>query len=82
MGNPSNILCGLSKGQTIEKGSLFAHFGDYPENGGWAPHLHFQLITNMLGREGDFIGVASKKEADYYLNICPNPKDLILDIEL
>ena len=75
-----NALKDLSKGQRIEKGCLLAHFGDYPENGGWAPHLHFQLIRDLLGCTGDFIGVASKKEADYYLSICPNPSDLIVGI--
>lgn len=70
-------LEGLSVGQLIEKGKLIAHFGDYHENGGWAPHLHFQLMTDMLGNKGDFIGVSSKSEMDYYLNICPNPSDAL-----
>jgi murein DD-endopeptidase MepM/ murein hydrolase activator NlpD len=73
-------LDGLSVGQSIPKGKLFAYFGDYNENGGWAPHLHFQLMTDMLGHKGDFIGVSSKSEMDYYLNICPNPYDLIFNV--
>jgi peptidoglycan LD-endopeptidase LytH len=70
-------LEGLSQGKPIAKGTLFAHFGDYPENGGWSPHLHFQLITDLLGKSGDFIGVASKAEAAYYMGICPNPAVLL-----
>ena len=70
-------LNGLSVGQAIEQGKLLAHFGDYDENGSWAPHLHFQLITDMLGKKGDFIGVSTKAEMDYYLNICPDPSDIL-----
>lgn len=70
-------LEGLHVGQLIEKGNLLAYFGDYNENGGWAPHLHFQLMTDMFGKRGDFIGVSSKSEMDYYLNICPDPSDIL-----
>ncbi len=70
-------LDGLSVGQSIQKGTLLAHFGDYNENGGWAPHLHFQLMTDMLGNKGDFIGVSSESEMDYYLAICPNPSNFL-----
>jgi peptidoglycan LD-endopeptidase LytH len=66
-------------GQTVDKGQKIAELGDEDINGGWAPHLHFQIISDMLGNEGDFIGVAPKSERDYYLSICPNP-NLILKI--
>ncbi len=63
----------LRKGQEIKKGDCFCRLGEPVENGGWPPHLHFQLITDMLGYEGDFPGVATKNQSAYYLNICPNP---------
>ncbi|MFZ4544095.1 MAG: peptidoglycan DD-metalloendopeptidase family protein [Saprospiraceae bacterium] len=63
----------LEKGKKIEKGTCFAKLGPREENGGWPPHLHFQLILDMLGMDGDFPGVATELESAYYMDICPNP---------
>jgi murein DD-endopeptidase MepM/ murein hydrolase activator NlpD len=70
----------LAEGQVIEKGQKIAEFGVPEVNGGWLPHLHFQLMTDLLGNRGDFIGVAHPQEQAYYLDICPNP-NLILGIQ-
>lgn len=67
----------LHKGQPIIKGQEIAKFGDFPINGDWPPHLHFQIITNLLGKEGDFPGVCSSIDREMYLNICPNPNLLL-----
>ena len=64
---------GLEEGKEIEKGEKLAEIGEPHENGGWVAHLHFQLITDMQGNKGDFIGVAYEHEQTYYLNLCPNP---------
>ena len=37
-------------GQEIEAGQQIGSIGDHAVNGGWAPHLHFQIITDRLGR--------------------------------
>jgi peptidoglycan LD-endopeptidase LytH len=66
-------LEGLKVGQKIEKGQTFCRLGKPSENGGWPPHLHLQLITDMMGYEGDFPGVATEDDASYYMGICPNP---------
>jgi len=63
----------LVVGQKIEKGAAFATLGDTHENGNWPPHLHFQLITDMLSYQGDFPGVCAKSKLPCYQNICPNP---------
>lgn len=60
-------------GKEIKNGEQIASVGDALVNGGWIPHLHFQIITDLLGKSGDFYGVAPKKEQAYYLSICPNP---------
>jgi len=75
-----NSLDGLFEGKEIKKGQKIAEFGDPKVNVGWPPHLHFQLITDMLGKKGDFPGVCTPSEKEYYLNICPDP-NLILKIE-
>lgn len=69
-----------SEGQRIEKGGIFAEIGNKEVNGSWPEHVHFEIIKDMLGRKGDFPGVASIRERDKYLKICPNP-NLILKID-
>ena len=63
----------LRPGQTLAAGEIFATIGPYPENGDWPPHLHFQLITDMQGRKGDFPGVARVAERDIWAALCPDP---------
>jgi peptidoglycan LD-endopeptidase LytH len=70
-------LAGLSTGQQIARGAAFAWVGPYPENGDWPPHLHFQLLTDLLGGHGDFPGVCTPKQQEKYARICLNP-NLIL----
>jgi murein DD-endopeptidase MepM/ murein hydrolase activator NlpD len=70
-------LTGLCRRQPIKAGERFAEFGPYPENGDWPPHLHFQVMADLEGREGDFPGVAAPSEVEHFQAICPNP-NLIL----
>ena len=60
-------------GDTIKKGEKIAELGDYPENGNWAPHLHFQIMLSLLDYTKDFAGVAYNSEVEVWKNICPNP---------
>ena len=66
-------LEGLFEGKVIKAGEKIAEIGPYPENGDWPPHLHFQLMTDMLGQNGDFPGVCSLSDRDKFLAICPDP---------
>lgn len=65
-------------GDVVTKSELLAHIGNMEENGGWIPHLHFQLIFDLQGNTGDYPGVCSQKNKIFYLNNCPNPLNLIL----
>ncbi|MGY2132040.1 peptidoglycan DD-metalloendopeptidase family protein [Hymenobacter sp. HD11105] len=67
----------LRPGMFIEPGVTFAEVGPPPENGDWPPHLHFQVISNMLGLKGDFPGVALPADQEKWEALCPNP-NLIL----
>ncbi len=67
--------------QEIKKGNKIAELGDPKINVGWPPHLHFQIITDLLNKKGDFPGVAELSKREYYLNICPDP-NLILKIDI
>ncbi|TDB65829.1 peptidoglycan DD-metalloendopeptidase family protein [Arundinibacter roseus] len=69
----------VHEGQEIEAGSCVAHIGNYPENGHWPPHLHFQLIQDLGGYQSDYPGVASLSNRERMLANCPDP-NLILRI--
>lgn len=71
-------LKNIKEGNLIKKGQKFSELGPYPENGDWPPHLHFQLITDMKNKIGDFPGVCAPSELEYYKNLCPNPNGFIL----
>jgi 4-aminobutyrate aminotransferase-like enzyme/Ser/Thr protein kinase RdoA (MazF antagonist) len=70
-------LSGLKAGRTIRKGERLGRVGDLSENGGWPPHLHFQIIADLLGYEGDYPGVAAPSHRTVWLSLCPDP-NLIL----
>ncbi|GAB3006834.1 hypothetical protein GCM10027284_25980 [Cyclobacterium sediminis] len=66
-------LLHLKVGQTFEKGEKIGHLGSSPENGNWPPHLHFQLIKNLGRKSGDYPGVCSSTEKEWYQDNCPDP---------
>ncbi|RYC71877.1 peptidoglycan DD-metalloendopeptidase family protein [Spirosoma sordidisoli] len=70
-------LNGLYDGKPIRTGEKIAEIGPYPENGDWPPHLHFQLMTDMLGLRGDFPGVCTEADRAKFLALCPNPNLLL-----
>lgn len=72
-------LAGLHPGKIIKQGEQFATMGDFPINGDWPPHLHFQIITDMLGMSCGFPGVAAPSERNVWRSLCPDP-NLILQI--
>ena len=63
----------IHEGKSINKGQVFCHVGNFPENGDWPPHLHFQVILDMDDKKGDFPGVCSKSDKEKYMKICPDP---------
>lgn len=66
-------LEGKEAGQKIARGEQLGKLGTIEENGGWAPHLHFQLMLDLLGKEGEFPGVAAPSERELWLGLCPDP---------
>ena len=74
-------LSGLQEGKIIEKGEKVGEIGDFPENGDWPPHLHFQVMTDMLSYRGDFPGVAALSTLRLFSKICINP-NAILHLEM
>ena len=63
----------LAEGAEVEAGQTIARIGPYPENGDWPPHLHFQIVTEMLDYAGEFPGVALPRERDVWASFSPDP---------
>ncbi|HJS73001.1 MAG TPA: aminotransferase class III-fold pyridoxal phosphate-dependent enzyme, partial [Vicinamibacteria bacterium] len=70
-------LEGLRPGSAVARGDVIARVGDYPINGNWPPHLHFQIVLDLLDRAGDFPGVAAPSERDLWLSLSPDPSRLL-----
>ncbi len=62
-------------GDRIHRGEVIADFGTSDVNGGWPPHLHFQLIYDLHGMTGDYPGVCNASDWDHYHSNCPDPFD-------
>lgn len=69
----------LDIGQTIDKGQQIAELGDEKVNGGWVPHLHFQLSLKDPGVP-DMPGVVADEDREEALKIYPDPRIVLGDI--
>ncbi len=72
-----NSLKLLYKNKEVKAGQKIGRVGDIHENGSWPPHVHFEIITDLLGKEGDFPGVCSLDQQKRYLRLCPDPNLLL-----
>jgi len=70
-------LSQVNIGKRIGKGDIVGWIGGENENGGWPPHLHFQLILHMLGWQSDFPGVSSVSDWSFWTNISPDPTFIV-----
>ena len=66
-------VANLDPGDPVEAGQTIARVGPYPENGDWPPHLHFQIMTDLLDFEGEFPGVALPRERSVWASFSPDP---------
>lgn len=73
-------ISNIEIGDIVEKGMQIGTLGDALVNGDYAPHLHFQIIEEISNTFGDYPGVCSKSDLDYYLKNCPDP-NLLLKIK-
>jgi 4-aminobutyrate aminotransferase-like enzyme/Ser/Thr protein kinase RdoA (MazF antagonist) len=60
-------------GDKILKGEKIAELANYPENGNWAPHLHFQVLLSLFDYNVDYPGVAYLSQIDVWKSVCPDP---------
>ena len=78
--DPASIA-GLKTGDRLGSGTLFATLGSSAVNGGWQPHLHFQLAMCLPDGDtasvDDWPGVADADDLAYFSALYPNPADLL-----
>ncbi|HEV8600579.1 MAG TPA: aminotransferase class III-fold pyridoxal phosphate-dependent enzyme [Gemmatimonadales bacterium] len=67
------VLTALKPGDALTRGQQLGTVGGIDVNGGWPPHLHVQLITDLLDREGEFPGVARSDQRAVWRSLSPDP---------
>jgi len=64
-------------GKSFKTGDVLGTLGSPLVNVNYAPHLHFQLISEIDDYYGDYPGVCAKEDLAYYRNNCPDPNSLL-----
>jgi 4-aminobutyrate aminotransferase-like enzyme/Ser/Thr protein kinase RdoA (MazF antagonist) len=67
----------LAVGKRVARGERIAEVGAPPGNGDWPPHLHLQLITDLLEMDRDFPGVAHTSRRAVWSSLSPDPNLLL-----
>lgn len=67
----------LKTGQQVVRGEKIARVGTASENGGWPPHVHFQIILDLLDLATDFPGVALASQREVWTCLSPDPNLLL-----
>ncbi len=63
----------VAEGMHLKRGDVFAEVGGPHENGGWVPHLHFQLSWERPS-EPDMPGVVAPEDHERALRTYPDPR--------
>ncbi len=72
-----DTLEGLTAGKSIAAGQQIGRIGSADENGNRTPHLHFQIITDLLDKDCDFPGVVRASEQHLWKLFSPDPNLVI-----
>ncbi len=72
-----DTLPALALGRMVEAGEVIARVGSPPTNGDWPPHLHLQLILDLLEKGADFPGVALPSQRAVWTGLSPDPNLLL-----
>ena len=70
-------LAGLAAETPVKAGDVIGAIGTSEVNGGWVPHLHLQLITDLLERGCDVPGVCRPADTDAWAALSPDPNLLL-----
>ena len=72
-----NSIQNIKPGDAVTKNQAVGRLGTAEENGGWPPHLHFQLMFSMEGRIGDYPGVCCESDKVNFEENVPDPQLLL-----
>ena len=64
-------------GQFVQAGDEICRMGIPAENGGWTPHLHFQIMVDHLDLEHPFAGVCRPSRRAVWQALCPDPNLIV-----
>ncbi len=67
----------LAVGTAVKAGQEIARIGARPSNGDWVPHLHFQIIRDLLDLDCDFPGVALASQREVFTALSPDPNLIV-----
>jgi 4-aminobutyrate aminotransferase-like enzyme/Ser/Thr protein kinase RdoA (MazF antagonist) len=67
----------LAVGTRVTAGQEIARIGARPGNGDWPPHLHFQIIRDLLDLGCDFPGVAAAGQREVFTALSPDPASFL-----
>ena len=70
-------VSGITVGDVVSRGEPFATVGEVDENGGWPPHLHFQVVADPLGVETRFPSAVLPRDLEIWRSLCPHPGPLL-----
>lgn len=62
----------LKPGLSLASGDLVGYMGASDENGGWTPHLHFQVSTDVSLSADEILGMGETAYLDAWADIFPN----------
>jgi murein DD-endopeptidase MepM/ murein hydrolase activator NlpD len=66
-----------SAGEMVSAGDVIGWVGTPPTNGDWAPHVHVQVILDLLDLAHDYPGVALPSQRSLWLGLSPDPALLL-----
>lgn len=70
-------LSNLKLGEKVSQGQTIAYLGEAEVNGDYAPHLHFQIIIDIQDKVGDYPGVSSLIDLDFYKENTVDPEAVL-----
>lgn len=70
-------LSNLKLGEKVSEGQTIAYLGEAEVNGDYAPHLHFQIIIDIQDKVGDYPGVSSLIDLDFYKENTVDPEAVL-----
>jgi 4-aminobutyrate aminotransferase-like enzyme/Ser/Thr protein kinase RdoA (MazF antagonist) len=72
-----NSLESMSPGDEVTAGQQLGRMGDLDQNGYWPPHVHFEIILDLLDQTDTFYGVGNHAHRNVWLALCPDPNMIL-----